>query len=112
MNKNWLAVISLLAVACGDKDDDTAATDEVATILALDGDVTSGTTVFSSSCSACHGTDGTGGLAPVDLTSHAATLSDEAIVDTVLNGVGSMPAISIDDQSIADVLAYIRSEFG
>ena len=112
MNKAWLPVISLLVVACGDKDDDTATTDEISIILALDGDATSGATVFSSSCSACHGSDGTGGSAPVDLTTHAATMSDEAIVDTVLNGVGGMPAISIDDQSIADVLAYIRSEFG
>ena len=98
-----------LLVGCGDKDGDSASA-RVDDILALTGDSGSGASVYSGNCAACHGADGEGGTGPA--MSDAASGSDEEIVETVLNGEGSMPSFSsLEDQEIADLLAYINATF-
>ncbi len=83
------------------------------TILGLTGDATAGEMVFSdNACSVvgCHGPDGTvdNPLGPLVMAA-----SDEQIVDTFLNGKGSMPAqSSLSDQELADVLAWLNANFG
>lgn len=110
-----LAALTLVA-ACGDDKDDTAqghtgALDSDHPALALTGDETAGETVFSTICATCHGADGTGGSGP-NITGVTSGLSDAEIVTIIAEGKGSMPAQGLDDQEIADVLAYIRATWG
>ena len=107
--------LAFLTVGCGDGDDDivdATPNADVEAILTLTGDETAGASVFSSTCSACHGADGDSGYA-ADLTSVVPARSDERIIEAVIYGDGSMPAQSaLTDQEVADVLAYCRDTFG
>lgn len=82
-------------------------------ILALEGDSTEGATVFSDHCASCHGADGTGGTGP-DLTSHIGHHSSAQLVGVVVEGDGVMPGFAgtLDDQQIADVLAFLVESWG
>ena len=99
-----VAVIGLSA--CGG---DSAATDErLTTILDLTGDEANGADVYSSNCAVCHGASGEGISGPS--MSSVQGLSDEQIVDTILNGIDSMPAFdNLPDQDIADLLEHVRT---
>jgi mono/diheme cytochrome c family protein len=102
--RKMLALLPMMLIACGDKDGDSAA--------AATGDAANGATLYSSNCAGCHGADGTGVSGP-DLTSGLVSgMTDDQISDVIANGVGSMPAVLSDDQEIADVLAYLRQEWG
>lgn len=103
------AIVALapLALACGDKDVDSGGS-EFSAILALDGDVDSGETLFAGKCAACHGTDGEGGTGPA-LADAVPGKSDEQLLDIMLNGTGSMAAVSLDDQEAADMLAWLTA---
>ena len=89
---------------------------DVATIVALSGDATSGESLYGTHCSSCHMADGTGnpGLNYPSLVEHAPHETDEEIVAIVLEGEEAMPAFrsQLSDQEVADVLAYIRATWG
>ncbi|MCA9658407.1 MAG: cytochrome c [Myxococcales bacterium] len=89
---------------------------DVATIVALSGDATSGESLYGTHCSSCHMADGTGnpGLNYPSLVEHASKETDEEIVAIVLEGEEAMPAFrsQLSDQEVADVLAYIRATWG
>jgi mono/diheme cytochrome c family protein len=92
-----------------------AAPERIDEILALTGDVGSGESLFPPTCGTgappCHQEDGTsgGGLAD-DLTSVTGMLTDEAIVEVILNGKNQMPPqAGLPNQDIADILAYMRA---
>jgi cbb3-type cytochrome c oxidase subunit III len=77
----------------------------------LVGDADAGAEVYAANCTGCHGADGTGDEANgfPDLT---ATDDDaEEIEERVRNGEGVMPGYegTLDDQEIADVVAYVQS---
>jgi len=106
MNRAILAWALMLGACGGDEAND----DRIAAILELDGDVAAGATGYASNCASCHGADGEGGTGPA--MADAVTLSDEDIVDVVLNGVGGMPGFdSLEDQEIADILAFVTDTF-
>jgi mono/diheme cytochrome c family protein len=113
-----LPLFTLNTAACSDSDTSTGAGDRSADILALTGDATAGQVSFESSCGlgapSCHNTDGTAGSGSArDLTTDASTMTDEFIVNTILNGQGSMPPQdSLEDQKISDIVAYIRATWG
>ena len=114
MNRTLLFLLPLsLLMACGDKGDDTGASTggPYDGILALTGDEANGETVYLSTCSGCHAADGTGGTGP-SLVEKASEHGDEGLLDIVFNGTGSMPGFSPADQDAADLLAYIRANFG
>ena len=96
-----LAAMSL--AGCGDKGDDTAAD--------LTGDPVAGETVFSSTCAACHGADGSGGSGP-SMTDEVPDQTEDEMKDIILNGYDAMPAQSLTDQEVADVIAYLDETFG
>lgn len=113
-----LPLFSLNSAGCSDSDTSTGDGNRTATILALTGDVAAGQTSFGSSCGlgapSCHNGDGTAGSGSArDLSTDAASMTDEFIVNTMLNGQGSMASQShLSDQTMADIVAYIRSEWG
>jgi mono/diheme cytochrome c family protein len=111
-----LAVLAalVLTVACGKDEESGHHHEHTATehpALDLTGDATAGATVYADTCGACHGADGTGGIGP-SLVEHAPMHSDEELVATIVNGTGTMEPVALEDQEIADVLAYIRATFG
>ena len=105
--RTMLALLPMMLIACGDKGDDTAGGG-----VAVDGDAANGEALYASSCAGCHGTDGTGVSAP-DLTSGLVSgMSDALLSDVISNGVGGMPGITSDAQEVADIVAYLRQEWG
>lgn len=73
-----------------------------------------GAAIFANSCSACHGTDGSGvdGVGP-DLSTKLAGKTAADVEDIVTNGTGNMAAISgLSAQQTTDVAAYVVSEWG
>ena len=117
----FLAGSLALSVGCdgGDEDDtggDSGGEDRAATILGLSGDASSGAALFTSSgCSndACHGADGLSGMASPTLDVSVPASDDPQIVNTFLNGKGGMPPQgNLDDQALADLLAYVSDTFG
>lgn len=109
-----LALLGLpFFVACGDKDtDDTGdgGGDVVDQILALEGDATAGEAAFATNCSGCHGADGNSGSAPM-LSDVAPGLDDAGLVTVMIEGTGNMPAIDLENQDAADILAFVRATF-
>ena len=77
------------------------------------GDATRGAAVYQANCAKCHGPAGKGVAEArrVDMTSPAwqATMRDGTIVKTVRAGrPPAMPAFSLADQELKDLLAHIR----
>jgi len=85
--------------------------------------VNAGRAVYSQTCTACHGADGTGALPGVPdfaEASGALAKTDEALITSITNGVsgtmlampakGGNPALTTED--IRAVIAYLRSTFG
>jgi mono/diheme cytochrome c family protein len=86
---------------------------EVAAILALDGDVATGEAEFGLACGnpLCHGEDGVSGPGG-DLATIVPASTDVELVSVMLDGAGRMPSqASLGDQTLADILAYLRAEF-
>ncbi|MEM9458924.1 MAG: c-type cytochrome [Myxococcota bacterium] len=88
--------------------------DRNASIKALTGDVSAGETVFSGSgcnSTACHGADGDSGPSAPRLTDVVGMRTDDELINSVLDGRGNMPPQSLEDQQMADVLAWLRDSF-
>lgn len=103
--------------ACGDETADDGAFSHPA--LSLTGDPAAGAAVYGSFCATCHGTSGEGvtGTGPA-MTERIPSLSDEQIVKSIVEGTegsgnfGPMAPVNVgSDQSIADVLAYVKQEW-
>ena len=71
------------------------------------GDATRGAAIFESTCSGCHGPQGSGG--GVGPTLAGAGLDAETVSATVQQGRGVMPAGLVSGQQEADVVAYVVS---
>jgi len=103
----WLLLGMTGLVACGGENGD----DRVDVILALEGDVAAGESVFAAECAVCHGDSGEGGSGPA-MSEVVGGLDDAALIGVVVDGVGSMPDLSdLPDQDIADVTAYVLGTF-
>lgn len=110
-----LVPLVLLAAACGSSDDyDNSAASTVP------GDPAAGAQTYTDFCGACHGRDFEGsvqGPSHLDAVYDPATTTDTDFRNAIRNGAtetnydsGDMPPIrSLDDQQIADVIAYVRS---
>ena len=109
---------ALFLPACNEEEDDDEGGNvdsaRVDAILGLSGDATAGQTVFARcSVSSCHGT---GGDMPISgtptLTDEVPEQSDEQLIQVVIGGYEAMPAQPMEDQQMADLLAYLRDTFG
>ena len=117
-----LGVASLLAfgAACGGDDAGSGGggggtrVDTIAGMVAS-ADATSGATIYTGLCgsSSCHGPSGDDGASNAgDLPAQVPGLTDEDIITVIIDGQGAMPAQgSLDDQEVADVVAYCRETF-
>ena len=63
------------------------------------------------SCAGCHGPDGISGSAP-DLSTGVPSLSDDALMDILMNGVGSMAAPNLTECEEDALFTYLRDTFG
>jgi len=75
----------------------------------LTGDPAAGANVYAANCASCHGVNGEGGTGPA-LAGEAEETAE--LEDIILNGEGEMPAIPLEDQELADVIAYLQETFG
>ena len=80
--------------------------------LELEGRVTCGEEVYLNRCAGCHGTDGEGTAQGQVLNDHIDAHDDETLLYSIQFGEGDMPPQNLLPQDAADVLAYIRAEFG
>lgn len=117
-----LGVAPLLAsvAACGGDDSGTGGGggggDRVSMIAGMvaSADAANGATIYSGLCgsSSCHGPNGDDGASNAgDLPAQVPSLTNEDIISVIINGEGAMPAQSLDDQEVADVVAYCRETF-
>ena len=88
------------------------------TLVACNGDDTDsedpGAAIYTSSCSACHGADGSGveGVGP-DLSTVVADKTAADVEAIITGGSGNMTAISgLSEEQTADVAAYVIAEWG
>lgn len=93
-------LVLLFAIACGGA-----------------GDPVAGEAVYTSTCVACHGADGTlgvetGGEPASNLQEEVNELSDSELMDVIQNGEGTMPAQGLDDTEAADCIAYMHEQWG
>ena len=96
-----------------DFQDGEAARPRTEAVLELTGDASVGGSLFSQRCTGCHGTDGMGsGLSP-SLYDRVPLRDDRSLLQTLLQGRGSMPAWGeeLDDQALADLHAFLRARF-
>lgn len=105
---------TLLGCPGGDPTETTDPTDTNRTedILGLTGAPASGATLYTDNCASCHAADGSGGIGP-DLSLVVPPMSEENLVDLLLDGSGSMPSsASLEDQQLADIVSYVLQEWG
>lgn len=94
---------ALILTGCGNRIDD---------ILALEGDLTRGQILYESRCASCHGLQGQGVSGPA-MDERVPLLTGTEILETVLDGIGQMPAFGDDlsDQQLSDLLTYLQASF-
>jgi len=92
-----------------DTSNDTAADTDTGVEEAL-----TGAELYEAHCSACHGDDGTGvrNQGP-NIVPELAKLSDEQIVEIILNGKGrnEMPAIGVTEEEAQRIVDFMRESF-
>jgi len=110
-----------LLFACEQKEGDTSASDTaVETQTTADepsepsqpdepssdpvGDPVAGEQIVNASCMGCHSSN-------PDIE-NAASMSDEELIALFANGSGGMPPVSLTEQELLDVIAYLRETYG
>ncbi len=95
--------LTLLLVACAGTDKETGG---------LVGDPEAGADVYATNCASCHGANGEGGTGSA-MTEAVPESTDAQIEDEIVNGNDEgMPAFTLEDQEMADLLAYLRETYG
>ena len=82
------------------------------TATATDTTLADGAAVYARGCAAsnCHGANGDSGSGP-NLSSEVPDRSDSSLSRIIRDGTGSMPAVTVTDEELADLLAYLRATF-
>ena len=97
-----IAFLTCLLFAC-------APSERALKIAKLNGNAAEGKVYYENKCSRCHGTDGRGGQG-LNLIEHRDGHDDAELIDTILEGSGSMPSFNhLEDQEIADIISHIRA---
>ena len=97
--------LPMLALGCGtEKPADTGNSDTP--------EVIDGAEVYATECGGCHGSDGEGAASNPSLVEGVPLLSDEDLMDTLLNPPGAMAIISLSQAEADAVFTYVRDRFG
>lgn len=110
MKTQFLFPLALcLTIACGDDKTDTA--DSAQADCSSEG--MDGASLYASNCAGCHAADGSGASGP-SLVDAIPTLSDDAVLDTINDGSGTMPAFqgTLDCAEQTAILQYLRDQHG
>lgn len=118
MKSILILVTGLAAVVAACSGDETSSTSagncgsDVSSITSLTGNATIGQTSYASSCGTaeCHGPNGDNSDAG-DLPTRIPEMTEAQIAATIKCGIGTMPAQNLDDQEIANVIAYVQATF-
>jgi hypothetical protein len=111
-----LAPLMLAPLGCdsGDEGDDEAAEDDTTDETTDDGgvDLVAGEATYTMSCalSGCHAAG-----ADVQLSDRVPMLTDDEVIDQIRMGNDLMPSFSeaqIDAEELANLVAFLRDEFG
>jgi cytochrome c551 len=103
--------LTLLFGACADGEGDPSTDDGTTPIETDTPSGIDGARVYADECSVCHGSDGSG-LSGPDLNVVTPGLDEAMLEDVIINGIGSMPPISLFDDELDAVVSYILAEFG
>lgn len=98
------SLLTVVLVACGGTDS-TSTDTRAETVAGLEGSSTTGQTLYSAQCAACHGASGGGGTAP------ALGGADELeSIEAMLSGPDDMPTFTaLTDQQLADIAAFVAA---
>ncbi|RYZ12867.1 MAG: cytochrome c [Myxococcaceae bacterium] len=104
------AALAAATMACSSDSTDATDDDRVPAIAALTGAAASGSSLYVSNCTSCHGADGKTGSENRNVASYAAANKNDTI-EQIIEGEGTMPAYGaqFSDQEIADLVAYTAS---
>jgi len=113
-----ILAMSIAFMACGEKTEDTATTEDTTDTEVTDtedtstedtsteeADLTNGQAVHDSVCMGCH----SGNPA---MENQSPNLSDSELEGVIQNGSGSMPGQGLSDTDLRDVIAYLRATYG
>jgi cytochrome c oxidase subunit II len=136
---SMIAILSIALAACTGDDDDVddapAATPTPAgaeatpppDVVELDGDAEAGEALWAQQCQSCHTIDGSPGLGPtwqglwmseIPLEDGTTVVADEAYITESIREPNEkihedfqpvMPAFDLDDEEIADLIAFIQT---
>ena len=73
---------------------------------------TDGAEVYANDCGGCHGSDGEGAATNPSLIDGVPLLSDEDLMDVLINPPGTMAIISLTQAEADAVFTYVRERFG
>jgi mono/diheme cytochrome c family protein len=82
------------------------------TIAAITGSAAQGKTAYENQCGSCHGLDGKGTSIASSLVASVKSLTAEAFINAIINGVSgtSMSAYgTLSDQEIANMYAHVKT---
>ncbi len=75
-------------------------------------ELTSGQEIYTSRCSACHGSDFSGRVGPsLKGDSKAAQMPDSYWIQTITKGMGSMPAQRLSENEVTLVIDFIKGQY-
>lgn len=104
-----LISLTLGLMACGDKSDDTAgsedSTGDTTEETSGEADLANGQVVHDERCMACHASN-------PDMETKSPSLTDEELEAVIQTGSGSMPGQGLNATDLRDVIAYIRATYG
>ena len=75
-------------------------------------EVIDGAEVYAMDCGGCHGSNGEGAATNPSLIDAVPLLSDEELMDVLLNPQGSMAIVSLTQAEADAVFTYARDRFG
>lgn len=97
--------LTMSLMACGDKSDDTAVTEDTTEETSGEADLANGQVVHDERCMACHASN-------PSMETKAPGLSDSELESVIQNGTGSMPGQGLNETDLRDVIAYLRATYG
>lgn len=117
MRRLWsVTLVGLLGCGGGPVDSGPPALDcsfdpSDASALDLEGRADCGAERYAEDCAVCHGADGLGTETGPDLSMHVPFHSDAEVLVVLTVGPGEMPALGLENQEAADVIAHLREWF-